>query len=416
MLEVVRMPRGVEILAGTRERLWASVRAGVDPKEAAASLGVSYEAARHWVTGCGGVIPPPSRAGRPGCRYRRLTMQERETIGLMLAAGHSITEIAEALDRDKSTISRERRRHVNRDGSYRPLTAQKRAETTARTAHARARRLSQPGPLRRYVVAGLEQRWSPQEIAARLRREHPDDPVMRVCAETIYQSLFVQARGSLKRELTTYLRTQRQRRQPRVRPRTIAQSGAQSGARSGRGQLVGTISISQRPAEAEDRAVPGHWEGDLIVGANNGSAIGTLVERSTRFVMLIHLPGRRTAEDFYRALTPTIAALPDELRRSLTWDNGKEMALHHRIAVEADIAIYFADPHSPWQRGSNENTNGLLRQYFPKGTSLRRHTPSDLAAVARQLNGRPRETLDWRTPAEALNDILGKPYETTVLR
>jgi len=230
---------------------------------------------------------------------------------------------------------------------------------------------------------------------------------MRVCAETIYQSLFVQARGSLKRELTTYLRTQRQRRQPRARQRAIAQSG--------RGQLVGTIPISQRPAEAEDRAVPGHWEGDLIVGANNGSAIGTLVERSTRFVMLVHLPGRRTAEDFYRAITPTIAALPDELRRSLTWDNGKEMGLHHRIAVEADIAIYFADPHSPWQRGSNENTNGLLRQYFPKGTSLRRHTPSDLAAVARQLNGRPRETLDWRTPAEALNDILGKPYETTVL-
>jgi transposase, IS30 family len=407
MLEVVRMPHGVEILAGTREQLWARLRAGVDLEEAAASLGVSYEAARHWLAGCGGVIPPPSRAGRAGCRYRRLTIQERETIGLMLAAGRSITEVAAALGRHKSTISRERRRHGNRDGSYRPLTAQKGAETTARTAHARVRRLSRSGPLREYVVAGLEQRWSPQEIAARLRREHPDDPVMRVCAETIYQSLFVQARGSFKRELTTYLRTQRQRRQPRVRQRAIAQSR--------RGQLVGAISISQRPAEAEDRAVPGHWEGDLIVGANNASAIGTLVERSTRFVMLIHLPARRTAEDFYRAITPTIAALPEELRRSLTWDNGKEMGMHNRISLEADIAIYFADPHSPWQRGSNENTNGLLRQYFPKGTSLRRHTPADLAAVARQLNGRPRKTLDWRTPAEALNDILGKPYETTVL-
>ncbi len=402
------MPHGVEILAGTREQLWAAFRAGADLKEAAESLGVSYEAARKWLAGCGGVIPPPSRAGRPRCRYRRLRIDERETIGLMLAAGHTITEVAAALGRDKSTISRERRRHVNRDGSYRPLTAQRRAETTARTAHARARRLSRSGPLRTYVVDGLEQRWSPQEIAARLRREHPDDPVMRVCAETIYQSLFVQARGSLKGELTTYLRTQRQRRQPRVRQRAIAQSG--------RGQLVGTVSISQRPAEAEDRAVPGHWEGDLIVGANNGSAIGTLVERSTRFVMLIHLPGRRTAADFYTAITPTIAALPDQLRRSLTWDNGKEMAMHHQIAVDADIAIYFADPHSPWQRGSNENTNGLLRQYFPKGTSLRRHTPDDLAAIARQLNGRPRKTLDWRTPAEALNDILGTPYETTVLR
>jgi IS30 family transposase len=407
MLEVAWM-QGVEVLGGTRELLWASVRGGVDLKEAAASLGVSYEAARRWLAGCGGVIPPPSRAGRAGCRYRRLSVEERESIGLMLAGGHSITEVAQALGRDKSTISRERRRHLNRDGAYRPLTAQKRSETTARTAHARTRKLSQAGPLRAYVVTGLEQRWSPQEIAARLRREHPDDPVMRVCAETIYQSLFVQARGSLKRELTTYLRTQRQRREPRVQQRSAKENG--------QGKLVDTISISQRPAEAADRAVPGHWEGDLIVGANNGSAIGTLVERTTRFVMLIHLPGRRTAEDFYRAITPTIAALPDQLRRSLTWDNGKEMGMHHRIALEADMPIYFADPHSPWQRGSNENTNGLLRQYFPKGTSLRRHTPEDLAAVARQLNGRPRKTLDWATPAEALNYILGKPYETTVLR
>jgi transposase, IS30 family len=407
MLEVERMPHGVKVLAGQRERLWASLRAGVGLDDAASSIGVSADVARRWLAGCGGVIPPPSRAGRPGCRYQRLTVEERETIGLMLAAGHNDTEVALALGRDKSTIGRERRRHRNRDGSYRPLTAQKRAETTARTAHAREPKLSRPGRLRSYVVAGLEQRWSPQEIAARLPREHPDDPVMRVCAETIYQSLFVQARGSLKGELTTYLRTQRPRRQPRVRQRTIAQSG--------RGQLPGTISISQRPAEVADRAVPGHWEGDLIVGANNGSAIGTLVERSSRFVLLVHLPGRRTAEDFSHAITPTIAALPDQLRRSLTWDNGKEMALHHQIALEADIAIYFADPSSPWQRGSNENTNGLLRQYFPKGTSLRRHTPEDLATVARQLNGRPRKTLDWRTPAEALNDILGKPYETTVL-
>jgi len=257
------------------------------------------------------------------------------------------------------------------------------------------------------VVAGLGERWSPQEISYRLRREHPDDRQMNVSAETIYQSLFVQTRGSLKRELTTYLRTQRTRRRPRTTQRTLRESS--------RGHLVDTISISQRPAEANDRAVPGHWEGDLLVGANNGSAIGTLVERSTRFVMLIHLPGRRTAEAFYQAITPTIAALPEQLRRSLTWDNGKEMAWHHKIAVDADIKIYFADPASPWQRGSNENTNGLLRQYFPKGTSLRRHTPAELAAVAAQLNGRPRKTLDWRTPTEALNDILGRPYEPPVL-
>lgn len=402
------MTHGVEILAGRREQLWTLFRSGMPLQEAAESVGVSYEAARHWLAGCGGVIPSPSRAGRPGCRYRRLTAEEREIIGLMLAADHSDVEIAAVLGRHKSTIGRERRRHANRDGSYRPLTAQRRAEQTARTAHARPRKLSRPGPLCDYVTHGLKQRWSPQEIAYRLPHDHPDDPLMRVSAETIYQSLFVQARGSLNRELTAYLRTQRRRRQPRVRQR------ANAGSR--RGHLVGTISISERPAEAEDRAVPGHWEGDLIVGANNGSAIGTLVERTTRFVMLIHLPGRRTAEEFHQAITPTIAALPQELRRSLTWDNGKEMGMHAQIAIDANIAIYFADPRSPWQRGSNENTNGLLRQYFPKGTSLRRYTPEDLARVARELNGRPRKTLDWRTPAEALNDILGRPYETQVLR
>ncbi|HET7356989.1 MAG TPA: IS30 family transposase [Nocardioidaceae bacterium] len=402
------MPHGVEVLGGVREKVWAGVRAGVHLREAAESAGVSYDAARLWLRDCGGVIPPSSRAGRAGCAYRRLTVTDRETIGLMLAAGHTQCQVAEAIGVHKSTISREVRRHASRKGSYRPLTAQARAEATARTAHARPRKLSRPGRLRRYVVAGLEAKWSPQEISYRLRRDHPDDPVMRVSAETIYQSLFVQARGSLKRELTAYLRTQRTRRHSQTR-RVEA-------AACGRGRLAGTISIRERPAEAEDRAVPGHWEGDLIIGANNASAIGTLVERSTRFVMLIHLPRRRTAEEFYQALTPTIAALPDQLRRSLTWDNGKEMGMHHRISMEADMPIYFADPHSPWQRGSNENTNGLLRQYFPKGTSLRRHTPDDLAAVARELNGRPRKTLDWRTPAEALNDILGQPYETTVLR
>ncbi len=402
------MGHGVLVLDVERERVWEAVRAGAHLRDAAESVGVSYDAARGWLRDCGGVIPPPSRAGRPGCAYRRLTVTDRETIGLMLAAKHTLTEIAKELGVSTSTISRERARHATRKGVYRPLHAQARAEATARTAHRRPRKLSQPGPLRRYVVAGLKQDWSPQEISYRLRREHPDDPLMRVSAETIYQSLFVQARGSLKRELTAHLRTQRTRRH--------SQNRRQEAAACGRGRLVGTISISQRPAEAEDRSVPGHWEGDLIVGANNASAIGTLVERTTRYVMLIHLPGRRTALEFYQALTPTIAALPEELRRSLTWDNGKEMAMHHRIATEADMPIYFADPHSPWQRGSNENTNGLLRQYFPKGTSLRRHTPDDLAAVARKLNGRPRKTLDWRTPAEALNDILGHPYETTVLR
>ena len=263
-----------------------------------------------------------------------------------------------------------------------------------------------PGPLRDYVVAGLQALWSPQEIAARIKVDHPEDPEMRVCAETIYQSLFVQARGGLKRELTVHLRSQRQRRKPQARSRNDER----------RGKLVETIPISQRPAEAADRAVPGHWEGDLIVGRDNGSAIGTLVERASRYVLLIHLPGRRTAQEFHDAIVPTINTLPAELKRSLTWDNGKEMAMHRQITMATDMAVYFADPRSPWQRGSNENTNGLLRQYFPKGISLRKFDPDHLAAVARQLNGRPRQTLEWRTPAEALNEMLGRPFEPPVLR
>jgi transposase, IS30 family len=407
MLEVFNMPHGVEVLGGDLDKFWGLVRAGTELGDAAESIGVSYDVARRWLTGCGGVIPTPSRAGRPGCRYRRLNAEERETIGLMLAAGHSDRQIADTTGRDRTTIWRERTRHRNRDGSYRPSTAQKRAETKASTTHARDGKLRTPGPLRDHVIEKLQLKWSPQEIAARLHRDHPDDPVMHVCAETIYQSLFVQTRGALKKELTVHLRSQRRRRQPRVRHRAVKESGS--------GKLVETISIRERPAEVADRAVPGHWEGDLIVGTNNGSAIGTLVERTSRFVMLIHLPGRRTAEELYRAMTPTISTLPDQLRRSLTWDNGKEMGMHKQISIDADIAIYFAEPHSPWQRGSNENTNGLLRQYFPKGTSLRRHTPDDLASVAAELNGRPRKTLNWRTPAEALNDILGQPYEPPVL-
>ena len=219
---------------------------------------------------------------------------------------------------------------------------------------------------------------------------------MRVCAETIYQSLFVQARGGLKRELTVHLRSQRQRRKPRARSR----------AQERRGKLVETIPISQRPAEAADRAVPGHWEGDLIMGRDNGSAIGTLVERASRYVLLIHLPGRRTAQEFHDAVVPTINTLPVELKRSLTWDNGKEMAMHQQITLATDMAVYFADPQSPWQRGTNENTNGLLRQYFPKGTDLSMHSADDIAAVAAALNTRPRKTLAWQTPAEALDQLL----------
>ena len=399
------MPHGVTIRGAVRERFWALVRAGVDPDEAAPRVGVSLWAGRKWLADGGGVIPPPSRAGRPGCSYHRMTAGERETIGLMHAAGHSDAAIAAVIGRDRSTVWRERCRHGTTSGGYRPSTAQQRAEAKARTSHRRASKLAVPGELRDYVVAGLQALWSPQEIAARIKVDHPEDPQMRVCAETIYQSLFVQARGGLKRELTVHLRTQRQRRKPQARSRNDER----------RGKLVETIPISQRPAEATDRAVPGHWEGDLIVGRDNGSAIGTLVERASRYVLLIHLPGRRTAQEFHDAIVPTINTLPTELRRSLTWDNGKEMAMHKQITLATNMDIYFADPRSPWQRGSNENTNGLLRQYFPKGISLRQFSPDHLAAVARQLNGRPRKTLDWRTPAEALNEMLDRPFEPPVL-
>jgi IS30 family transposase len=219
---------------------------------------------------------------------------------------------------------------------------------------------------------------------------------MRVSHETIYQSLYVQGRGALRRELAKSLRTGRALRKPRRK----------EGER--RGTIAGMVNISQRPAEAADRAVPGHWEGDLIVGAYGKSAIGTLVERTTRFTMLVPLPGGHDATAVAGALTPVIAGLPDAVRRSLTWDQGWEMRSHAQIAVAADCEIYFCDPHSPWQRGSNENTNGLLRQYFPKGTSLAGHTPEHLAAVADELNGRPRKTLGWKTPAEALAEVLAK--------
>ena len=400
------MPHGVTVAGVVRESFWALVRSGVHPDDAAVRVGVSVWAGRKWLADRGGVIPPPSRAGRAGCRYHRLTAEQRETIGLMLAAGHGDAEIAAVLECHRSTVWRERRRNANIDGGYRPSTAQQRAVTRARTTHRRASKLAVPGPLRGYVIAGLQDRWSPEEIAYRIRRDHPDEEAMRVCAETIYQSLFVQARGGLKRELTVQLRTQRQRRKPQARSRHAER----------RGKLVDIIPISQRPAEAADRAVPGHWEGDLIMGRDNGSAIGTLVERASRYVLLIHLPGRRTAQEFYDAVVPTINTLPTELKRSLTWDNGKEMAMHRQITMATGMTVYFADPHSPWQRGSNENTNGLLRQYFPKGISLRHFDPDHLAAVARQLNGRPRQTLDWRTPAEALNEMLGKPFEPHVLR
>jgi IS30 family transposase len=250
--------------------------------------------------------------------------------------------------------------------------------------------------LRDWVQRHLEMKWSPEQISARLTAEFPRRRKMRVSHETIYQSIYVQGRGALRRELAKSLRTGRALRKPRRKDDER------------RGRIKDMVNISERPAGAADRAVPGHWEGDLLIGARGTSAIGTLVERTTRFTMLVPLPQGYDAPAMAQALTPVIAGLPDALRRSLTWDQGREMKAHARISVAADCQIYFCDPHSPWQRGSNENTNGLLRQYFPRGTPLSGHSPAHLAAVAGELNGRPRKTLGWKTPAEALAEVLDR--------
>ncbi len=242
-------------------------------------------------------------------------------------------------------------------------------------------------------MADLERLWSPRQISQRLRNEFSDDPSMQISHETIYQSIYVQGRGELRRELARCLRSGRAKRKPQGRLET-------------RGAIPDMVMISDRPAEAADRAVPGHWEGDLILGANGRSAISTLVERSTRFVLLLHLPHGRSAEQVRTVMSQVIQTLPESLRRSLTWDQGKELAQHAQFTIDTGVAVYFCDPHSPWQRGSNENTNGLLRQYFPKGTDLSVHTAADLAAAADSLNGRPRQTLGWMTPSEKLAQLV----------
>ena len=340
---------------------------------------------RKWVKASGGVRPRPPVPRAP----LRLSVAEREEISRGLAAGWSFAAIGRGLGRPTSTVSRE----VGRNGGrrrYRAARADKRAVALA--VRPKPAKLTACPVLRERVEADLRARWSPQQISARLRVQFPDQPEMRVSHETIYTSLFVQARGTLRQELTGFLRTGRAVRRPQGR------------VSDGRGVIPGMLMISERPAEVTDRAVPGHWEGDLIVGKNGKSWIGTLVERSTRFVLLLHLPDGPGPVSVNAALAAKILELPAELRRSITWDQGREMYLHRSFTVDTGVQIYFCDPHSPWQRGSNENTNGLLRQYFPKGTDLSVHTAEHLDAVARELNGRPRQTLGWKTPWEALNE------------
>ncbi|TQS39482.1 IS30 family transposase [Cryptosporangium phraense] len=342
---------------------------------------------------------------------RRLSLAEREEIAVLFAAGQSRAQIGRVLGRDRSTIGRELTRNQSdprpgrRVRRYRALHAQ--AQADARARRPQVRKLVGCDELAAFVVAGLQQDWSPRQIQGRLAEAFCDRPEMRVSHETIYQSLFVQTRGGLARELTGHLRTGRSLRKPRARARAEAASKTT-------GPIPGPIPISARPAEAADRAVPGHWEGDLIVGQDSKSAIGTLVERTTRFTILLHLPADHTAPTVRDAMIPAIQALPEHLRRSLAWDRGSEMALHRDITLATDLDIYFCDPHSPWQRGSNENTNGLLRQYFPKGSDLSIHTPHHLATIAAKLNSRPRQTLGWATPHEKLTELLNSPQNPPV--
>jgi IS30 family transposase len=321
----------------------------------------------------------------------RLSFEEREQISRGLAAGASFRSIAKGLGRSASTVSREVKVNAGRR-RYRALRAHQRA--IGCSARPKTGKLSRDLRLRDEVEAGLIVRWSPRQISARLKIDHPDDLEMRISPETIYQALYVQTRGELRRQLTANLRQQRTSRRAR---------GGQIGQR---GRIKDMICISERPAEVEDRAVPGHWEGDLLVGARNASFIATLVERHTRFVLLTRLGKQRTTDHVIAALQARIAELPEHLKRSLTWDQGNEMAAHHQFTIRTGIDVYFCDPHSPWQRGSNENTNGLLRQYLPKATNLAAHTQADLDAIAAELNARPRQTLDFRTPAEKINELL----------
>ena len=422
-----------------RQRFWEAIADGLSSEDAAVVAGVSPAVGTRWFRESGGM---PSVTQKPSSG-RYLSFAEREEIAILRAQGCGVREIARRIGRAASTISRELHRNAATRGGcldYRATTAQWHADGRARRP--KLAKLAANEALKQYVqdrlsgkvtmtdgraVAGPETRWigrrhgrrqhrrwatswSPEQIANRLRIDFPDDESMRVSHEAIYQALYVQGRGALRRELCACLRTGRALRVPRARTRE-----------RGKRFVTPEIMISKRPAEAEDRAVPGHWEGDLILGLGS-SAIGTLVERTTRFTMLLHLPrmpehgqprvkngpalAGHGAEAVRDAIATSITTLPEQLRRSLTWDQGAEMAQHARLRVEIGLPIYFCDPHSPWQRGSNENTNGLLRQYFPKGTDLAKHSTNDLDAVAAALNSRPRKTLGWKTPAEALNDYL----------
>src|SRR5580693_2435867 len=370
-----------------RQTIWDMREAGVPVKRIAKHLGRQNSSLRKFIADAGGTRPTPRERSD-----LRLSLEEREEISRGLAAGYSIRVIAEALGRSPSTVCRE----VNLNGGrkkYRALVADRAA--CRRALRPKRAKLAQCRRLRGVVERKLEAKWSPQQISAWLALEYPDRPEMQVSHETIYQSLFVQSRGALRKELHSCLRTGRAMR----RAKAYTKRGV------GQGQLSNMVMISERPAEVEDRAVPGHWEGDLIFGKKMTS-VATLVERHSRYLILLKLPNGHGAEAVRKAMTKRIVTLPAQLRRSITWDQGKEMAEHVQFTVETGVQIYFCDPKSPWQRGSNENTNGLIRQYLPKGTDLSSYTQQQLNNIAASLNERPRQTLGFRTPAEELDKLL----------
>lgn len=399
-IRVVRSPQGRRKLVAERQRYFELMEQGYSSRAACRAVGINVKTGREWRNG-------PSKRNKkqpPGSPHRVvvgaalssrfLSEDERIVIADRRRMGWGVRQIAAELERSPSTISRELRRNGHpRSGDYRPHAAQARA--ASRLPRPKSGKIGQNSELRAYIQEKLDQWWSPEQIAKMLRGEFPERSEMHVVHETIYHALYVQGRGELRRELHRALRTGRARRKPRRQ--------AQQRQPRYRDPMV---MISERPAEVEDRAVPGHWEGDLIIGKNQRSAIGTLVERTTRYVMLVHLPGDRSAESVRDALTATIERLPTHLRRSLTWDQGSEMGKHKEFTIATGVPVYFCDPASPWQRGSNENTNGLLRQYFPKGTDLSVHDLTELDRVAHELNTRPRKTLGWQTPAERLSQLI----------
>jgi IS30 family transposase len=369
------------------DRVWVRLRAGQAAKPTARELGLCTGTVRAYLLRCGGIRPLPRRRAAV-----RLSVEEREEISRGLAAGQSIRAIASGLGRSPSTVSRE----VNANGGRRRYRAARADHSAwARAARPKACKLAGNTMLRGIVEEKLRRRWSPQQIAGWLKLSYPDGTEMQVSHESIYRTLFVQSRGALRRELTRYLRTGRAIRRPK-------------GVRlpDGRGGRPNTLHISARPPEAEDRAVPGHWEGDLVFGKGM-SPVATLVERSTRYLMLVALPrGNHQADAVADALAAAITTLPQQLTRSLTWDLGHEMAQHQRFTIATGVQVYFCDPKSPWQRGSNENTNGLLRQYLPRRLDLRTLTQADFDAIAQELNERPRQTLGFKTPSQALAEVL----------